>query len=168
MILGVLSDSHNHLPAAKKALDLLMEGGAQHLVHCGDFGADVLDLIHATCLQHGIRAHVAIGNTDFFTGRSARHHVVPGQIDLAEYHSFELAGVACAVYHGHNQRRLLAILYEGSHSLVFTGHTHYRQDEEYGATRLLNPGSCARPRDSQASALLFNLATRRPVWINVQ
>jgi predicted phosphodiesterase len=43
MKIGVLSDTHNHLRETRRALDLLVQHGATHLVHCGDAGQDVVD-----------------------------------------------------------------------------------------------------------------------------
>lgn len=165
MLIGIFSDTHNHLPETRQALDLLLRHGARHLIHCGDVGADVLDLLAAACLEHDLRSHVAIGNCDHGRQGDSRFLPRPAGIELGDVLEFELAGRRCAVLHGHDARKLDAVIVSGRVDYVFTGHTHTRMDEQAGPTRILNPGSCARPRGGPASVLLLDLATGRSEWL---
>ena len=94
MKIGILSDTHNHLRETRRALDLLVKQGARHLVHCGDAGEEVVDLLAAVCLEHGIRAHVAIGNCDRGHGADARFAPQPAGIERGVSPEFILAGQA--------------------------------------------------------------------------
>ncbi len=163
MKIGILSDTHNHLRETRRALDLLMHHGAKHLVHCGDAGEDVVDLLSAVCLEHSIRAHVAIGNCDRH-GSDARFAPRPAGIERGEFLEFDAAGKRCAVLHGHDPRRLAHAIASGTADFVFTGHTHRVLDEQAGRTRVLNPGSCARPRGGPPTVLLLDPASGQADW----
>ena len=168
MKIGVLSDTHNHLREARRALDVLLAAGAEHLVHCGDVGEDVLDLLAATCLERGIRAHVAIGNCDMPGGGDIRFAPTPASIQRGHFLEWETEGKRCAVAHGHHPRPLAESIAAGRFDYVFVGHSHARMDETLAGARVLNPGSCSRPRDGLApSVLLLDPATGEAAWLPV-
>lgn len=165
MKIGILSDTHNHLPETRRALDLLLKHNAGHLVHCGDAGEDVMDLLSATCLEHNLRAHVALGNCDRMHESDARFLAQPAGIERGPSPEFTLAGKRCVVLHGDNAGRMEQVRTAGTFDYVFTGHTHRPQDETFGRTRVLNPGSPVRPRGGPPTVLLLDLAADRPVWL---
>lgn len=168
MKIGVLSDTHNHLPETRRALTLLLEHGAQHLVHCGDAGEDSIDLLSAVCLERGIRAHVALGNCDpGHGGEDARFAPQPEGIERGRSPEFTLAGKRCAAMHGNHATLLDRAASAGIFDYVFTGHTHQPMDERCGRTRVLNPGSCARPRRSPPTVLVLDLESDQATWLPV-
>ena len=160
---GLLSDTHNHLRETRRALDLLVERGAAHLVHCGDAGAEVVDLLAAVCLEHGLRAHVALGNCD--RDDDARYAPQPAGIVRDLSPEFTLAEKRCVAVHGDNAHRLESVSTSGEFDYVFTGHTHARADRRIGKTRVLNPGSPVRPRDGPPSVALLDLASGEVAWL---
>lgn len=167
MKVGLLSDTHNHLPETRRALELLLRRGAGHLVHCGDAGEDVVDLLSATCQEHGVRAHVAVGNCDRAHPEDSPFQPAPAGIDRGEAPEFVLAGKRCIALHGDRTQRLDAALDSGQYDFVFTGHTHAPADRRTGKTRLLNPGSAARPRQGPPTVALLDLETDLVNWIPV-
>lgn len=164
MKIGILSDTHNHLRESRQALDLLMGQGARHLVHCGDTGDEVVDLLAAVCLEHGIRAHVAIGNCDRNHGDQAAFAPQPAGIERGVSPEFILADKRCIVLHGDNATRLEMVSTSGEFDYVFTGHTHAPADQRTGKTRVLNPGSPVRPRSGPPTVVLLDLATGEVAW----
>ena len=163
MKVGLISDTHNHLRETRRALDLLVRHGATHLVHCGDAGAEVVDLLAAVCLEHGLRAHVALGNCD--RGDEARYAPQPAGIERGLSPEFMLAGKRCVAVHGDNAHRLESVSTSGEFDYVFTGHTHARSDRRIGKTRVLNPGSPVRPRGGPPSVALLDLDTGEVRWL---
>ena len=159
MKIGLISDTHNHLPETRRALNLLLEQGAQHLVHCGDVGEDVVDLLSAVFVEHGIRSHVANGNCDRMHGNEARFAPQPAGVERSDSPEFVLAGKRCIAIHGDNAWWLEKATTSGAFDYVFTGHTHRPMDKKIGLTRLLNPGSPVRPRGGPPTALVLDLAT---------
>ena len=167
MKVGLISDTHNHLRESRQAIALLLERGARHLVHCGDAGEDVVDLISATCREHGIRAHVAIGNCDRAHPEDQPFLASPAGVERGESPEFVLAGKRCASLHGDRTERLARAVSDGGFDYVFTGHTHAPADQRTGKTRLLNPGSPVRPRRGPPTVALLDLETDHVDWIPV-
>ncbi len=167
MKVGLISDTHNHLRESRRALDLLLQRGAGHLVHCGDAGEDVVDLVSAVCQTHGIRAHVAVGNCDRTHLEDAPFRTSPAGIERAETLEFVLDGKRCASLHGDRAERLAWAVSAGEFDYVFTGHTHAPADRRNGSTRLLNPGSAARPRVGPPTVALLDLETGQVDWFPV-
>ena len=167
MKIGLISDTHNHLPETRRALDLLVARGAGHFVHCGDAGEDVVDLVSAACQEHGLRAHVAVGNCDREHLADARFRTCPAGVERAEALDFVLAGKRCLVLHGDRTEVLRQALLSDRFDFVFTGHTHAPADQRTGKTRLLNPGSAARPRMGPPTVALIDLETDQADWFPV-
>jgi putative phosphoesterase len=167
MKVGLLSDTHNHLPETRRALELLLKNGARHLVHCGDAGEEVLALLSATCLEHGLRAHVAIGNCDRMRDGDACFAPQPAGIERGVSPEFALSDKRCIVLHGDNAWRLESALASGQFDYVFTGHTHSPSDHREGRTRMLNPGSPVRPRGGPPTVLLLDLASDQTILFSL-
>ena len=166
MILGILSDTHNHLDATRRALAALAGAGAGSLVHCGDIGDGALDLLSAECLDRGIRAWAALGNCDDW--RSSACRPSPAGIELARTVFFDAGGKACAVVHGDDWRALERLVASGTLDYLFTGHTHFPMMETRGRTVVLNPGSAARPRNGMPTAAVLDTATGKARWIPLE
>lgn len=167
MKIGLLSDTHNHLPETGRALQQLLEHGAQHLIHCGDAGEDVIDLLSATCQEHGLRAHVAIGNCDRRYLEDQPFQPQPAGLEIGLAPEFVLAGKRCIAIHGDNATHLERMTTSGKFDYVFTGHTHAASDRRLGKTRVLNPGSATRPRRGPPKVALLDLGTGALKWLEV-
>jgi uncharacterized protein len=165
MKIGLLSDTHNNLPGARRALDLLVARGARHLVHCGDAGEDIIDLLSAVWQEHGIRSHVAIGNCDRTSGNDACFAPQPAGIERGIELEFTLADKCCVVLHGDNATRLDAVSASGTFDYVFTGHTHSPANKRMGKSRVLNPGSPVCPRRGPPTVAVLDLATDEVEWL---
>lgn len=145
MLLGVLSDTHDHPNRTRRAVDLLQSAGAQGLVHCGDLNSPAIVRILS-----GLPSWFVFGNNDVL----GRHDVQAAQqLEAAAQEAgavclgwggvIDLAGKRIAVTHGHQsaeEQRLLA----GQPDYLLTGHTHERHDRRLGPTRLINPGALHR------------------------
>lgn len=158
MLLGILSDTHDHPNRTRRAVDLLKAAGVSALVHCGDLNSPAI-----VRLLSGVPSWFVFGNNDVF-GRwdvaSARQLEVAAQevgaVCLHWGGMIELAGKRIAVTHGHQdaeERRLLA----AQPDYLLTGHTHERHDRHAGQTRLINPGALHRVPEFTVAVL--NLAT---------
>ena len=165
MKVGLISDTHNHLRESRRAIELLLACGAGHLVHCGDAGEDVVDLVSAACREHGIRAHVAIGNCDRAHLEDRPFMASPAGVERAESPEFVLAGKRCIALHGDRTGLVEQALASGRFDYVFTGHTHAPEDRRTSPTRLLNPGSPVRPRQGPPTVALLDLETDQADWI---
>ena len=139
MKIGVIADTHGNVEAAKSALFLLKEHGAEIFVHIGDGIADTIDIE----AENGLHIEKIPGNNDLF-------------FDLPEERLFDWNGVKAFALHGHRQginRYLGQVEYleilsdlawkareHGAEMLLF-GHTHAPEDLTINGVRLLNPGA---------------------------
>ena len=151
MLIGIFSDTHNHLNPAREAIDRLRNQGAAYLIHCGDIGTAVLDLLG------GVPSAFVFGNTDFDRVALAE---LAKRLDvrcMANFGTVELDGKRIAVTHGDDARRVKQVLDDQEHDYLLTGHSHVRHDLRVGRTRHINPGALFRT--SAPSAALLELSS---------
>lgn len=140
MKIGVLSDTHTKVKKAKATLDLLIENGAEFIVHAGDIVEyEILEL-----LQNCGKSYVAVyGNNDA--------HLVQFHNDynlVQEPYYFKLADTKFKLMH-------LPFYMAPDTEVVIFGHTHEFKSEFVEGTLFLNPGeSCARNKPISECALL--------------
>jgi putative phosphoesterase len=140
MKIGILSDTHTKVKSAKKSLDVLLENGAEFIVHAGD----VCEVETLELLKHCAKRYVVVyGNNDA--------HLVQYQNDynlVQEPYYFKLANTKFKLMH-------LPFYMTPDTEVVLFGHTHEFHCEFIEGTLFLNPGeSCARNRPISECALL--------------
>ena len=159
MRLGILADSHGHADTTATAVRLLLDAGAQKLIHLGDLcGESVIDELV------GHDAHVVFGNCDFNVDaltRYARH--VGVHVDHPAGR-LEIDGRVVVYTHGHLDTLLREAIADGVDYLLH-GHSHELRDERIGTTRVLNPGALFRA--SRYTAALLDTADDSLVVVDV-
>lgn len=160
MKIGILSDTHNHLPRTEQAVALLRDAGAETLFHCGDLASP--EIITACAV---LPFYFTFGNHD--------SDMVPILEQAAEEQGAHclhwggevtLADKRIALVHGHITRDLRPLL-EAQPDFLLTGHSHQQHDFHEGNTRRINPGALFRAKVFTVAAL--NLATDDLQWIEV-
>lgn len=146
MLIGILSDTHGRTDMAHRAIALLLENGSEFLIHCGDVGDDVLEL-----LPTGKSAFV-FGNNDYGVTEMRRQAAELNIQCLGHGGAIELGGKKIGVAHG-DQARILNGLIEGGVDYLLTGHTHVDHDRQAGNTRLINPGALHRAKRKTVALL---------------
>ena len=116
---------------------MLTERGAEFLIHAGDVGEGVVEL-----LPSGKSAFV-FGNTDYDIAEMRRVAADCEVQCLGQGGVLEFDGKKIAICHGDSARLINGFLAAGVDYLV-TGHTHIRHDQREGRTRLINPGALHR------------------------
>src|SRR3954464_9161137 len=108
MRLGILSDTHDRLDRARRAVALLRDAGAVVLIHCGDVTGP--DVVAACCSV--LPCHFVFGNHDADNVPALERAIrEAGGVCLGWGGEVTLAGKRVAVAHGHmstDVRRLLA------------------------------------------------------------
>ena len=139
MIIGILSDTHDHADWMAAGIRSLQKGRAEFFIHCGDIGGqECIDLLA------GLPSAFVFGNCDFDRAALARY---AASIDVACYGNFanlELDGKKIAVIHGDDYKLKQRLLDAQEHDYLLQGHTHVRRDERIGRTRIINPGALHR------------------------
>jgi putative phosphoesterase len=139
MIVGILSDTHGRADMAAKAVDVLLQNGAEHLIHCGDVGSrEVLDAMA------GHPAIFVFGNNDCdFCGLS--QYAKDLQITCGNTHGkIQLDDKKAVVTHGDDQVLVRRLIREQQIDYLFLGHTHEKHDERVGKIHIINPGALYR------------------------
>jgi putative phosphoesterase len=142
MLIGVISDIHDHLPRLRVALERLSTAGAEALICCGDLCSPfVVDE-----LTRGFPAGqvvIVFGNNDGDRYRITAKAMsqADGRVEVhGESATLEIGGKQIFVHHFPDVGSLVAAT--GRFDLVCYGHNHeYRNHRDPGASLELNPGA---------------------------
>jgi hypothetical protein len=152
MLIGVLSDTHGHIPRTLEAAHLFESLEVDLVIHCGDIGAGEIVRILAPW-----PAHFVFGNCDD-PDELVRAIDAAGQTCHDRFGSLELETKRIAFLHGDDYRRLEETVADGCWDLVCHGHTHHAKSARRGRTLVLNPGAVFRTsRPSVAAVRLPSL-----------
>ncbi len=142
MNIGILSDSHGNVPRTKAAAEAMHAFKPVHVIHCGDIGsAQVLHALAIGFAETETPVTCVLGNVDWegeYAPPMAHVHLAGRLARL------EIGGARIAVIHGDDMRQLDRIVDAQEFDYIFTGHTHARDDEQRGKTRIINPGALHR------------------------
>jgi len=135
--IGVISDTHNHLPNVTRIVALLNAAGVERVIHTGDITQaatlEVLARLDAPLL--GVYGNNDAGERPALSAAAARLGIQlsdpPFEITLAERRILVV----------HDPRALDAA--GGAHHLALHGHTHRHTLERSGNRVVFNPGECA-------------------------
>lgn len=132
MLIAIISDTHDHMPMIRKAVDLCNSRQVGHVIHAGDFTSPFTfrALKHLTCDLTGI-----YGNND---GERVLLQKLSKQRIFTQPYVIELAGRKIVIMHEHQVVDALAD--SGHYDLVIYGHTHEPDIRKRGNTLIVNPG----------------------------
>ena len=140
MLIGLLSDTHDHAERMARAVELLLSKQVEALIHCGDLCAgSMLELFPAA-----VPCFYVQGNNDWAEELKPK----PGQSHLhflGEGATLNLGGKRLAATHGHRPKVTQQLL-DKQPTYLFRGHTHQPEDRQAGAVRWINPGALTRAR----------------------
>ena len=137
--IGLLSDTHGQVDRARRAIDLLLDRGADLIIHLGDVGDElVLDQLV------GVPARVVFGNCDDERDLGAYASAQGIPVDHPGTTLPTTAGLL-AVTHGHLPEVMRGLIDQEPRFLAH-GHTHEVRDDTVGGVRFLNPGALQRAR----------------------
>ena len=146
--LGLLSDTHGRAGTARDGVELLLDHGADMLIHLGDVGsAEVIDALAATHPSTGqqIESHLVFGNCDWEAQSLTRYAQDLGVIVHDPAGEIEIDGKRLMFTHGHINSVMEHAIESGAEYLLH-GHTHVLSDETIGQTRVINPGALFRAK----------------------
>ena len=137
MILAIMSDTHDHIWNARKAIKHITERGAGAIVHCGDFVAPFMlkELEQAQIPVHGV-----FGNND-------GDQYLLTKMSLTELSNITLYGLMgelnvddFKVAFTHYRAVADGLAASGAYDLVCFGHSHKAFLGKVRNTDVLNPG----------------------------
>ena len=140
MKIGLISDTHSKVSKTQKALDMLLENGAEFIIHAGDIvEVEILDL-----LKNCGKKYVAVyGNND---AHLIQYHNKYNLVQEPNY--FKLANLKFKLMH-------LPFYMNADADIIISGHTHYFHSDFKNGTLFVNPGEiCARKKPISECAML--------------
>ena len=162
MKIGLLADSHDRLPAIAELVRRLQAGGANMLLHAGDFCAPFAlgPILDANIAMAGVFGR---NDGDREGLRAAASRGVGTEL-YESPHSMELAGTHILLVHD------LAEVSERSiegHAVVVSGCTHRKDVRARGASLLVNPGEACGWLYGPPTAALLDLETKAVEFIEL-
>jgi putative phosphoesterase len=139
MLLGVVSDTHGHIPLTARAVRMLESLKVAQVIHCGDIGSSEIVPMFAAWPTHFV-----FGNVDYDRQALRAAIEAAGQACGGQFGSLSLLDREIAFLHGDDLRRLTETIHDGRWALVCHGHTHVARRELVGKTLVLNPGAVYR------------------------
>jgi putative phosphoesterase len=138
MRLGIVSDTHGHVPYAADGARMLEAMDVAAVLHCGDVGSREIVRLFSKWPAHFVAGNVDHGPTirDAAAECGSTYHGAFGTV--------EIGGVRIALLHGDDSRRLAEAIGGGEFALVCHGHTHVAGRRLEGSTVVLNPGALYR------------------------
>lgn len=150
MLIGLISDTHDHIPNLNKAVSIFRDRSVDQVIHSGDFCSPFM-----VPPFEGLPLQAVFGNNDGDTYLLMQKMREIGAEIHAAFFEKQLGGYHIAVYHGTDAPVKDALCNCGTYDVVVSGHTHEMIDEEVGGTRFINPGS-AHGFDGTASIALLD------------
>ncbi len=160
MLIGILSDTHDRQARAAAGVRMLIDAGAEVLIHCGDL--TVPEIVYE-CAERP--SHFVFGNNDDDeVGILAAIGAIQGHC-LGWGGIVELHGKKIGVTHGDQRREVAKLLAQEPDYLLF-GHSHVPTDGREGRTRWINPG--ALHRAEEWTVALLNLDTDKLEFLKIR
>ncbi|MFA0833030.1 MAG: metallophosphoesterase [Methanobacterium formicicum] len=149
-MIGIMSDSHDHLKAIRAAVEVFNQSKVDMVVHAGDLIAPFTSREFEK-LQAPLEA--IFGNND--GERRGLMAAYAKLCALEDFKELEVDGRKIAVIHGTNQALVDALTESRKYDLVIRGHTHQMEVEE-GETMIINPGETCGYVSGVKTVILLN------------
>ncbi len=151
MIIGIISDSHDHLDNLQKTIDLFKERQVEHIIHAGDFTSPFTWRV----LKHFEGGFTGIfGNND---GERVLMRKLSQERVYTQPYKLILDGKRIVVMHEPDVVDDLAA--SGHFDLVVFGHTHVPEIRWENNTLIVNPGELCGWVKRRATVAVADLRT---------
>lgn len=154
VLIGIVSDTHDHLANLRRALELLRAQGVELVLHAGDF---VSPFVAAPFQEAGLSVIGVFGNNDGDKLFLQKRFSEVGELHFGP-HELEVGGRKILLMH--EPRALEALVASGRYDLVVYGHTH-RPEARPGPTLVVNPGELGGWLTGRGTLALVDLAALR-------
>jgi len=140
--IGIISDTHDNLPAVDRCLEELRARGVTTLIHAGDI---IAPFTLRRILERGFRFLGVFGNNDgevVILSRMAREH---GIVLTHQPLVTQVEGLSLLVMHGipspqETKDLVTKLASGGTFDVIVYGHTHEVDVRRVGRTLVINPG----------------------------
>jgi len=161
MLIGLISDTHDHVPHIKKAVKLFKEREVDLIIHSGDFCSPF-----TVPLFEGLPLKAIFGNNDGDAYLLMTKCREIGADLLGDFFELDADHYRIAVYHGTNPGITGALHECGKYDVVVSGHTHEKSQQKIGDTLAINPGT-AHGFDGEATIAFLDTSGREIEFISL-
>lgn len=161
MLLGICSDTHDHVEHIQKAVQMFKEQGVSKVVHAGDYCSPF-----TIPLFEGLELHGIFGNNDGDKFLLMKKFEEIGATLHGDFFSFKEGKLKIAVYHGTYPEITASLENCGEYDVVISGHTHQAKVETAGDTITINPGS-VNGFEQDALIAIFDTETKQVKFIEL-
>ena len=156
MIVGLLSDTHDHLTLIDEAIKKLNEMNVELVLHAGDyispFVAEHFKQLKAPLIG-------VFGNNDGDRTVLKKKFAELGA-DIRGRFAFVLVdGLRVALVHGDENELMRSLLELESHDVLVCGHTHEPKAYRKGGTQVINPGEACGYLSGKATISILDTKT---------
>jgi putative phosphoesterase len=155
MLIGVISDIHDHLEHLYKAVDIFKQKNVGLVINLGDFCTPKM-----IKTMRGLNVVGVFGNNDGEKFLLIKAFEEIGGVLSNEFYEFEQDGLKFACFHGTVHPFRDALIESGKYDVVFYGHNHKTDNRIVGKTIVLNPGT-AHGFGDKATIALFDTETKK-------
>ncbi|HEX2718172.1 MAG TPA: YfcE family phosphodiesterase [Gemmatimonadaceae bacterium] len=163
MLVGLMTDTHDRLPAIAELVTRMQAAGVGFLLHAGDFCSpfSLIPFFERNMAVGGIFGR----NDGDPEGIRAKASQGMG-VELYESpHSFEISGQRILLVHDLGDVNERSI--EG-HALVVHGCSHQREIRTQGKVTIVNPGEACGWLTGKPSAAIVDLDTMKVDWLTLE
>jgi len=150
MLIGIMSDSHDHLEAIRMAVDFFNHERVDLVLHAGDlispFTASEFKMLK-------MPFEAIYGNND--GEREGLKTAFQGLCDLDDFKEIKADGRKIAVIHGANQKLVDALAGGENYDVLIRGHSH-QIDVSGDKTMIINPGETCGYLSGKKTVILFS------------
>jgi len=165
MLIGILSDSHDHLVGLRKAIKIFKGRDVNMIIHCGDWVSPfTLEFFDREMAGWNIPVKSVVGNNPGDIKRIITNNTT---IEWAKTVTltFDIDRKKFIVYHGDDYAIMDALIESQKYDVILTGHSHATRNETVGKTKIINPGSTAYSCEGQiidtASVAVYDTKTNK-------
>ena len=136
MKIGILSDSHDNLPALEWVVSIFNAEGVEHVIHCGDV---VAPFTYRILAQLNAKITAVYGNNDGELLGLKEIFAKLGEISKPPK-EIEIGGKQILIDHFFSDHQLEVLAASGEYFAILYGHTHQVVNRQVGNTLVVNPG----------------------------
>ena len=162
MLVGLLSDTHDRVPAIDALIREMQARGVDMVLHAGDFCAP---FALKPLLEHNVATIGVFGRNDGDHEGLKAYAATGFGIELFESpHSMEVAGKHILLVHDIGDVSTRSI---EAHGIVIHGFTHREEMKTRGDTLIVNPGEACGWLYGPPSAAILDLDSRKVEFIQL-
>jgi hypothetical protein len=162
MLIGVMGDTHDRLPAITALLARMMEAGVGFVLHVGDYCSpfSLGPFVAANMALAGVFGH---NDADHEGLRAAAGRAVGAELYEAP-HSVDVGGVRILLLHDIAEAGGTSLQ---THGIVVHGSSHREEMKTRGDTLIINPGEACGWLHGTPTAALVDIDTRAVEFITL-